>query len=296
MIGLHRSTLRYEEHRRDDRAVRKRILEIAETRIRYGHQRIHTLLKREGWPDNHKRTWRIYKEEGLNLRRKRPRRRVAAAHRSGRPETQAINECWSMDFVADQLFNGRRIRALTVVDNFSRECLAITVDARLNGDDVVATMEHLRLLRGLPLRIQVDNGSEFISKALDKWAYENQVVLGFSRPGKPTDNPFIESFNGSFRDECLNLNWFLPLDDARDRIEGWRVDYNHYRPHSSLGGQTPAEVAASCAPPDSGTLRPATHTTGRTKIRVEVSARETACYKRSVQLSDSDEQSSGFVD
>ncbi len=132
---------------------------------------------------------------------------------SRNPEPLAIpgqvNDSWSMDFVSDQLFNGRRIRALTVVDNFSRECLAITVDAQLKGDDVVATMEHLRLLRGLPLRIQVDNGSEFISKVLDKWAYENQVVLDFSRPGKSTDNPFIESFNGSFRDECLNLHWFL---------------------------------------------------------------------------------------
>ncbi len=106
----------------------------------------------------------------------------------------------------------------------------------------------------------MDNGSEFISKALDKWAYENQVVLDFSRPGKPTDNPFIESFNGSFRDECLNLHWFLSLDDARDKIEGWRMDYNQYRPHSSLDGQTPAEFAASCAPPDSATLRPTAHT------------------------------------
>ncbi len=125
MIGLQRSTLRYEEHRQNDRAVRKRILEIAETRIRYGHQRIHTLLKREGWPDNHKRTWQIYKEKGLNLRRKRPRRRAAAAQRSGRPKTQEINESYLMDFVADQLFNRRRIRALTVIDNFSRECQAM---------------------------------------------------------------------------------------------------------------------------------------------------------------------------
>mgnify|MGYP003633389465 FL=1 len=146
-----------------------------------------------------------------------------------------------MDFVADNLFNGRRIRALTVVDNFSRECLAITVDHALRGNDVVATMDHVKSMRGAPKRIQVDNGSEFISKALDLWAYENDVTLDFSRPGKPTDNPFIESFNGSFRDECLNLNWFLSLDDAQQKIEAWRVDYNEYRPHQSLNDRTPQE-------------------------------------------------------
>ena len=124
-----------------------------------------------------------------------------------------------MDFVADSLFNGRRIRALTVVDNFSRECLAITVDQMLRGADVVATMEHIKAMRGTPKRVQVDNGSEFISKALDLWAYENDVVLDFSRPGKPTDNAHIESFNGSLRDECLNLNWFLSVEDAQEKIE-----------------------------------------------------------------------------
>ena len=139
-----------------------------------------------------------FMEEGLNLRRMRPLRQVAAAHRTERPAVTRANDCWSMDFVADQLFNGQRIRALTVVDNFGRECLAITVDTRLKGDDVVATMDHLKALRGLPRRIQVENGSEFISKALDQWAYEHQVTLDFSRPGKPTDNPHIESFNGSF--------------------------------------------------------------------------------------------------
>ena len=158
-----------------------------------------------------------------------------------RPVISTINECWSMDFVADQLFNGQRIRALTVVDNFSRESLAITVDFALKAEDVVATMRHVQALRGTPQRIQVDNGSEFISLALDQWAYEQSVMLDFSRPGKPTDNPFIESFNGSLRDECLNVHWFLSLDDARDKIERWRQDYNEFRPHSSLGDQTPSE-------------------------------------------------------
>jgi len=146
-----------------------------------------------------------------------------------------------MDFVADQLFNGQRIRALTVVDNFSRESLGITVDYALKAADVVATMQHLQALRGTPKRIRVDNGSEFISLALDRWAYENGVTLDFSRPGKPTDNAFIESFNGSLRDECLNVHWFLSLSDAREKIERWRLDYNEFRPHSSLGNLTPSE-------------------------------------------------------
>ena len=199
-------------------------------------------MRREGWLINHKKTHRIYCEEGLNLRRKRPRRRVAAAHRVERPDIAAPDQVWSMDFVADEPFNGRRIRALTVVDNFSRQSLAIDVDFRLNGEAVVETMMRLPSQSRWPKRIQVDNGSEFISRALDKWAHEHGVELDFSRPGKPTDNAFIESFNGSFRDECLNLNWFLDLEDARQKIETWRRDYNEFRPHSSLGGQTPQMI------------------------------------------------------
>jgi putative transposase len=207
---------------RDDRAVRQRIKEIAETRVRYGFTRIHVLLRREGWRDNHKRTYRIYKEEGLNLRSKRPRRNKAAAHRQPAIQLTKPHECWSMDFVADALFDGRRFRALTIVDNYSRECLEIEVGQSLKGEDVVRVMERMKLVRGVvPERIKVDNGSEFISKALDKWAYENDVILDFSRPGKPTDNAFIESFNGSFRDECLNVNWFLSLEDAREKIQAF---------------------------------------------------------------------------
>lgn len=228
---------------RDDRAVRARIKEIAETRVRYGIARIHVLLRREGWQDNHKRTRRIYLEEGLNLRHRRPRRSKAAAHRQCRPALTVPNECWSMDFVADALFDGRRFRALTVVDNYSRECLEIEVGQSLKGEDVVRVMERIKLTRGVvPRRIKVDNGSEFISKALDKWAYENGVALDFSRPGKPTDNAFIESFNGSFRDECLNINWFLSLEDAWEKIQAFKEEYNHFRPHSALGNLTPVEA------------------------------------------------------
>ena len=147
----------------------------------------------------------------------------------------------------DALFDGRRFRALTVVDNFTKESLAIEVDQQLKGEDVVAVMERLRHQRGLPQRIQTDNGSEFISIVMDRWAYDHGVVMDYSRPGKPTDNPFIESFNGSFRDECLNMHWFLSLDDARQKIESWRVDYNHFRTHSSIGDVPPVEFAAQFA-------------------------------------------------
>ena len=242
-VFLQRSVYRYVGHPRDDRAVRQRLKEIAETRVRYGFERIQVLLRREGWRDNHKRTYRIYKEEGLNLRSKRPRRNKTAAHRQQRPLLTGPHQCWSMDFVSDQLFDGRRFRALTLVDNYSRECLEIEVGQNLKGIDVVAVMERIKVVRGVvPQRIQCDNGSEFISKALDKWAYDNQVTLDFSRPGKPTDNPFIESFNGSFRDECLNVNWFLSLEDAKEKIRLFKEEYNSFRPHSSLSGLTPSEV------------------------------------------------------
>lgn len=216
--------------------------EIADIRIRYGYWRIYTLLRREGWKDNHKRVYRVYCEEGLNLRSKRPRRNRTASHRLERPQLSNIHQSWSMDFVADQLFDGRKIRALTIVDNYSRRSLAICVGQSLKGDDVVAVMNRLKIVNlAVPNRIQVDNGSEFISKALDKWCYDNGVTLDFSRPGKPTDNPFIESFNGSFRDECLNAHWFLSLEDAQQKVEAWRNEYNSFRPHSSLGGLTPDE-------------------------------------------------------
>ena len=233
----------YQSKARDDQAIRKRMREIAMTRVRYGLDRIHVLLRREGWKDSRSRVYRLYKLEGLNLRSKRPRRNRSGYHRIDRVEPTTIHQTWSMDFVADQLFDGRRFRALTVVDNYSRKCLAIHAGQSIKGEDVVGVMDHLKQVnRTVPKRIQVDNGSEFISKALDKWAYDNQVTLDFSRPGKPTDNPFIESFNGSLRDECLNINWFLSLEDAQQKIEAWRNEYNEFRPHSSLGYLTPEQV------------------------------------------------------
>lgn len=243
VVHIGRSALRYKHRRRDDGPLRQRIREIAVTRVRYGEERIHTLLRREGWPDNHKRVRRVYREEGLNLRSKRPRRSKAASHRMERPEVSSLDHCWSMDFVHDQLFNGRRLRALTIVDNFSRFCYAIEVKTSFKGINVSEIMETLRMkYKTTPKRIQVDNGSEFTSKDFDRWAHMNNVTLDYSRPGKPTDNPFIESFNGSFRDECLNTNWFMSIDDAIEKIENWRLEYNGFRPHSSLNKMTPEDV------------------------------------------------------
>ncbi|WP_223583900.1 DDE-type integrase/transposase/recombinase [Sphingobacterium sp. GVS05A] len=176
-------------------------------------------LRREGWLDNHKRVYRIYKEEGLNLSSKPPNRSRAASHLSERPTFSKLHDCWSMDLVSDSLFD-KKIRCLTIVDNYSRQCMAMYVGKGINGYQVIDALEQLRLFSGVKAKkIQVDNGSEFISKEMDRWAYEQKVELTFSRPGKPTDNAYIESFNGSFRRECLNTNWFLSLKDAKQKIE-----------------------------------------------------------------------------
>ncbi|ONF97289.1 IS2 transposase TnpB [Sphingomonas jeddahensis] len=224
-----------------------RIRDLAATRTRYGYFRIYILLRREGWFVNHKRVYRLYRNDGLSLRLKKSRRNVSAANRDRQPAAAAANEMWSMDFVSDALFDGRRLRALTVVDAFTREVLAIDVHQGIKGEQVVEVMARISSTRGAPRTIRVDNGPEFISKALDRWAYENGVTLDFSRPGKPTDNAFVELFNGRLGDECLNTHWFLSLEDARAKIEGWRRDYNESRPHTSLGWLTPVEYAAAAA-------------------------------------------------
>ncbi len=205
------------------------------------------MLRREGWPINHKRVYRLYRNDGLSLRLKRPRRHVSAVNRERSGAASAPNALWSMDFVSDALFDGRRLRALTVVDAYTREALVIEVDSGIKGEQVVEAMSRITMVRGSPKSIRVDNGPEFVSKALDRWAYENGVTLDFSRPGKPTDNAFIESFNGRLREECLNTHWFLSLADARAKIEAWRQHYNESRPHTSLGWVTPIEYAAAAA-------------------------------------------------
>ena len=242
VLQLQRSVYYY-RHRKDPQTeLRVRLKDLAAARVRYGYERLHTLLVREGWQINLKRVYRLYHEEGLSLRLKTKQKRISE-RRVPLSRPVAPNECWSMDFVHDRLADGRPFRLLTLVDNFSRVSPAIECDFSLNGPRVVAVLERLKE-SGLPQTIKVDNGSEFISKALDAWAHHHGVKLEFSRPGKPTDNAFIESFNGRLRQECLNQNWFLSLADARETIENWRQDYNEYRPHSSLGQQTPSEFVA----------------------------------------------------
>jgi len=246
-LGFHRSSHRYKSVRNERAELRIRLRDLAASRVHYGYRRLHILLQREGWKVGHTLVYRIYKEEGLSIRRRRPRRNRSCQIRVQRVEATCINQCWSMDFMADQLFDGRRFRLLTLVDNFSRESLAIRTGQRLTGDDVVNALDVVTHCRGKPMTIRVDNGPEFISKSLDWWAYFNDVKLDFSRPGKPTDNAYIESFNGRLRQECLNEHWFTSLEDAQQKLDAWRDDYNGTRPHSALGNRTPQEFAAMAA-------------------------------------------------
>ena len=201
LVGLARSSHRYQSTKDEQAALRMRLKELAAIRVHYGYRRLHILLRREGWDVNVKRIYRLYREEKLNMRTKTPRRRVSCRTREDRSDATHINDCWAMDFMSDELFDGRQLRLLTIVDHFTRESLAIEVGQRMRGKDVVSVLERLACDRTLPNSIRVDNGPEFTSKVLDQWAYANSVTLDFSRPGKPTDNAFIESFNGSVRAE-----------------------------------------------------------------------------------------------
>jgi putative transposase len=238
--GFPRSTVRYKTTREPQEALRARIRELADQRKRWGYRMIHTVLRREGWPVNRKRVLRLYREEGLAVRRRGKKRR-SQVPRPVRAPLSGRNERWSMDFMSDTLSSGRRLRCLTIIDEFSRECLAIHVAHSIPAVGVIAVLERLREERGLPNVIVTDNGSEFTSRAFDAWAYARGVKIDFIQPGKPVQNAFIESFNGTLRDDCLNLHWFLSLKDAQQTIEDWRRDYNEVRPHSSLGGLTPTE-------------------------------------------------------
>ncbi len=220
-----------------------RIRDLAQARVSYGYRRLHVLLQREGWGVNHKRVYGLYSKECLMLRTKKPKRHVSCQRREERPVAAGMDESRSMDFVSDELFDGRRIRLLTIVDNFTRESMVIKVAASIRGQDVVEVLQRLKEQRRLPRTIRVDNGPKFTSKRMDQWAYLNGVELDFSRPGRPTGNVLIESFNGRFRQEYLNENWFLSLEDAREKVESWRNHYNGERPHSALGNLSPREFA-----------------------------------------------------
>ena len=242
LIETHRSVARYQQTSNDNPELRQRLRTLAAERRRFGYRRLGVLLRREGFPVNHKRVYRLYREEGLSVRQ-RKRKRVAISARASIPAPERPDQRWSMDFVSDSLANGRRIRVLTVVDDFTRESLAMEVDTSLPSLRVTRVLDRLARERGLPEVITVDNGPEFAGRTLDAWAYARGVQLHFIDPGKPVQNAYIESFNGRLRDECLNEHWFTSLPAARGIIEAWRDDYNTVRPHSSLGNQTPQEFA-----------------------------------------------------
>jgi putative transposase len=243
LIGAGRSMVRYCAVRPlMDHALRQRLEALAAARPRFGYRRLHVLLCRSGEAVNRKRVYRIYRDAGLAVRRKQ-RKRVAQASRQPRIAPTAANEEWSMDFMSDSLADGRSFRVLNVVDDATREALATVVDTSLPGARVARELQALVGTRGKPRRIVVDNGPEFTSRALDQWAYEAGVALLYIRPGKPIENCFVESFNGKMRDECLNGHWFTSVRDAQRVVELWRLDYNHVRPHSSLGELPPAVFA-----------------------------------------------------
>jgi putative transposase len=210
--------------------------------MRYGYRRIHVLLRREGWPVNVKRVRRLYNLEGLQMRLKPPRRRVMAKLRSDRSDATGPNQVWAMDWMHDELFDGRRLWVLTVVDTWSRVCPIMRVCRSATAMEVIDALERARRQYGLPKVMRVDQGSQFTSKELDLWAYTNHITLDFSRPGKPTDNAYVESFNATVRLECLGRFWFLDLDDAREKVEEWRIEYNEVRPHSAIGDRTPLSL------------------------------------------------------
>lgn len=245
LLDLSRSVLRYQPVRADDGQLRNRLKALAEQYPKYGYPTLHDMLKAEGLVQNRKRTYRLYCEEKLQVRTKK--RKKLKRPRVPMLVPNGINERWSMDFVSDQLSSGRRFRILNIVDDFSRECVGQVVDTSISGQRVARFLDELAECRGLPKVIVCDNGPEFTSKAMFFWARETGVKQHFIQPGKPTQNAFVESFNGKFRDQCLNLYWFRDMADARQTIEDWRVHYNEVRPHRSLNGQPPAAFAKQAA-------------------------------------------------
>ena len=244
ILRVNRRTVRYRSVRRNvDEALRMRIKAIAQVRVRYGQRRIHVLLRREGWIVNVKRVARLYREEGLAIRTKTPRRRRAAQARETPLIATATNQSWAMDFMHDVLADGTKIRLLTIVDTFSRESVALEAAYGFKSLQVVDVLRRVVAERGKPQRIHCDNGPEFVSVHLDQWAHWNGVTLDFSRPGRPSDNAHCESFNNRVRQELLNATWFSSLEDARRHAAEWRRDYNANHPHSSLGNLSPEEFA-----------------------------------------------------
>lgn len=255
LVGAHRTTCRYVSRKPDRSVLITRLRQLAEQRPRFGYRRLHALLRREGQAVNRKLVYRLYREQGLVLRRRRTKKLRTTRPLPPVPVSRA-NERWSMDFVHDRLTNGRALRTFNVVDAYTRECLAIEVDTSLPAARVVRVLDALCQRYGTPETLRIDNGPEFISSTLDRWAYEHGVALHFIQPGKPTQNAHVESFNGRFRDECLAQAHFSTVRRARVEIALWRDDYNQHRPHSALGYRTPHEFAAEArsTPPHAGGL------------------------------------------
>ena len=255
-LGFARSSMTYEPRRAQPPGLVERMKALATQRPRFGYRRLHTLLAREGFKVNHKRVYRLYRLEGLSVRKKARRKLAGHVERTVLPPPTQPNERWSMDFMRDRFGESRKFRTFNLVDEFSRECPAIEVDTSIRTARVIRVLDTVVDERGLPDEILIDNGPEFTSQALEDWAHHRGVKLTFIRPGKPNDNPYIESFNGKFRDECLNEHWFTTLDDARATIEAWRRDYNQVRPHSSLNNMTPEEFARAAEGRQAATTPP----------------------------------------
>ena len=244
LAHIARSSFRYRSNPEKDDKLRERLRHLAAEKPRYGYRRLGVLLRREGEAVNHKRVFRVYRAAGLSVKRRKRKRLV----RAGQPAFIATrpNQQWSLDFVHDRLASGRTVRVLTVVDTFTRECLALEVDTCLPSRRVTRALDSVIANRGRPERIRLDNGSELTSRHFLSWGIEQCIELNHIEPGKPVQNAFIESFNGRLRDECLNTSWFRNLWEARRRIAAWRTEYNHERPHSSLNYRTPHEYSQAC--------------------------------------------------
>jgi putative transposase len=256
LTGVCRAMVRYEANGPEDDSVRQRLLELAALRKRFGYRRLGLLLRREGVVVNHKRVYRLYREAGLSLRR-RKRKRLTSEGRGPGELASGPDEVWSLDFVSDCTARSRRLKLLTIVDTFTRESLAIEVDTSIAGERVARVLDRVIAERGgQPEEIVMDNGPELTSRALDQWPYERGIRLRFIAPGKPVQNAFIESFNGRLRDECLNQHWFWSVGDARKIVEEWRLDYNQSRPPSALGGLTPEEYRLWITGSGAGVLSP----------------------------------------
>ncbi len=242
LLGLDRSSYRYEPRPEEDAPLRQALIELARQKPRFGYRRLGALLERRGYSVNHKRLYRIYREEHLAVRRLKRKHVVRPA--APVANLSKANQEWSMDFVSDGLATGRALRIFTLVDSFTRECLALEVDSSLSSRRVTRVLDWVMEQRGAPAAIRCDNGPEFTSRHYLRWCEDRKIRPVHIQPGRPMQNGYVESFNGRLRDECLNAHWFATMADARQKIEAWRYDYNHERPHSSLGYRTPREFAA----------------------------------------------------